>query len=112
MDSLAHSIEYGYNKGELTILDLKKVRFEIFRLDTQIAQVRSERQKVESALTALNNGENIAVDMTQYDVEPLNALSYYLDKARQSPEIALSDRAIETARSCSHGPLTLSELGL
>lgn len=98
MDSLAHSIEYGYNKGELTLLDLKKVRFEIFRLDTQIAQVRSERQKVESALTALNNGENIAVDMTQYDVEPLNALSYYLDKARQSPEIALSDRAIETAR--------------
>lgn len=98
MDSLAHSIEYGYNKGELTILDLKKVRFEIFRLDAQIAQVRSERQIVESALTALNNGERIAVDFSQYDVEPLNALSYYLDKARQSPEIALSDYAIETAR--------------
>ena len=98
MDSLARSIQYGYDKGELTLLDLKKIRFEIFRLDAQITQVQSERRDVDAALAALNNGEAVNVDFSQYDVEPLNALPYYIDKARQSPALALTDRQAETAR--------------
>lgn len=97
MDSLSRSIEYGYNKGELTILDLKKIRFETFRLDAQISQVKADLAQVNASLTALNSGEQISVDFSQYDIEPFNALSYYLDKAAQSPEVAIYDRAIETA---------------
>lgn len=87
LDSVARSIEYGFNHGELTILDVKKVRLELFRLDNDISDCRGALDEAESSLRLLAGDSALSVDLADYDIQPFYSLGEYYTFAENVPAV-------------------------
>jgi len=87
LDSVARAIDYGYEKGELTVLDVKKIRHELFQLDTRIAAARGDLDDVMASLNALSGRSDLDVDMSAYYPMPLLSLDSYTDLLSSDPEV-------------------------
>lgn len=65
-DAYAHmcmfyeSSEYAYSRGEITILEMKRVELERFSIAKRKAQAEVELETAKAAVRALNGGEDIA----------------------------------------------------
>ena len=88
LDSVARSIEYGYDKGELTILDLKKIRLELFKLDNEISLCRQELDGVNASLCLLAGDSTLRTDFSDYQLLPLLSREQYIAYAQQIPQVA------------------------
>lgn len=84
MERLQKHIQEGYDRGQLTILDVKKAALELYGLKTQIADVEQERQTALSELTVLNNGNPVDVDLNNYIAEPFLDYEQYQAYARDN----------------------------
>lgn len=87
LDSVARSIEYGYNHGELTILDLKKIRLELFRLNNDINDCRGALSEAESKLCLLSGDSTLSVDLEDYDIQPFYSIGEYYAFAENVPSV-------------------------
>lgn len=87
LDSVARSIDYGYKHGELTILDLKKIRLELFKIDDEINTCHQALNDVNTRLRVLAGDTTLNVDLSNYDILPLHAIDVYYDNANKLPEV-------------------------
>ena len=87
LDSVARSIDYGYKHGELTILDQKKIRLELFKIDDEINSCHQALTAVNARLRLLAGDSTLNVDLSNYDILPLHALDVYYNNADKLPEV-------------------------
>lgn len=69
MEEVAEKIHTGYKQGEMTILDEKKITFELFNLEERKAGLLSHADEISAGLKALNGGTD--VDLTGIDTYPI-----------------------------------------
>lgn len=84
MTALQQYVKTGFERGQLTILDVKKIDLELYTLRSEIAGVRLEAQQAQTDLAALNNGRPLPVDVSDYRALPLDSLDIYLAEAREN----------------------------
>ncbi len=87
LDSIARLIDYGYKHGELTILDLKKIHLELFKLDNEINNSQQLLSDINSRICVLAGDSNLMVDLSEYEMQPLLTFDNYICYAEQSPEV-------------------------
>lgn len=87
LDSVARSIDYGYKHGELTILDQKKIRLELFKIDDEINSCHQALTDVNARLRLLAGDSTLNVDLSNYDIIPLHAIDVYYNNADKLPEV-------------------------
>lgn len=86
----------GYKRGQLTILDVKKIALQQYSAKVALTDVEQEKAELLSKLTALNNGVPIEVNATDYIAEPLLDLNSYLAFAeKNNPSIKASLGRVE-----------------
>lgn len=64
MGMLYESSEYAYSRGEITILEMKRVELERFSLAKRRAQAEVELEAARASVRALNGGEDLAVRLS------------------------------------------------
>lgn len=97
LDSVAHSIAYGYEHGELTILDLKKIRLQMFSLDNEITSCRQAVDQVQSSLRSMAADSSLNVDLSDYVIMPLKSRDEYMSCAENLPQVYASQLRSEAA---------------
>lgn len=98
LDSIAKSIEFGYMHGQLTILDVKKIRLEQFKLKNRMADCQSEIDNINSRLAELSATVGMEVDYDSYRPLALESLEHYIASVELSPEIALAKAQADASR--------------
>ncbi len=94
LDSVSHSISYGYEHGELTVLDLKKIKIEMFKLDNEINDANVTITRVNNELRAMAGNADIEVDLNEYMPLPLLDYATYESYLDNDPTVvALMARA-------------------
>lgn len=84
LKQLQEYIKTGYEKGQLTILDVKKINLELFTLATQISDAEQEASAFKAELTGLNGGNDIDAFTEDYYPEQFRSLEDYLALARDN----------------------------
>lgn len=88
LQKLSEYIKEGYEGGQMTILDVKKINLELYNTRAELANVRQDESNALAALAALNNNMPVSVDASAYGAEPLLDLDTYLMYARDcNPEV-------------------------
>lgn len=89
--SLLETYESQYQKGNVSILDLNKLRIEVANLDILYADEYINMTDLTSSLTTICNNDPGAVEetknLTDFPLMPINDLDDYLDAIERSPEI-------------------------
>lgn len=98
LDSVASSIEYGYNHGQLTILDLKKIKLEKFKLQHQIKTLTNDISEIQDKLAEMAASPDLTVDLKAYSPLPLQSIDEYLKYADGAPEVSLAQQQADVAR--------------
>ncbi len=111
LDSICKAVEYGYDKGQLTILDVKKIKHELFIIDNRISDASIQLNQINSDLVVMSGDKDFKVEFTEYEPQPLLPLNQYYNLAETSPEVnaalaesesyRLSARAEEQSRKPS-----------
>ncbi len=94
-DSLVMVVEKAHKGGEISTLDLSKIKLEHGRIHTTIANLEAEKTGIEGNLMTLNGGVDCRPLLSSVSKEwvqtPIFPLQHYIDEARTSPEL---DRVI------------------
>lgn len=94
--SLQKYVDDGYKGGQLTILDVKKITLERYRLSAQIADLKTEALTYTADLQALNNGP-VDLSHCSLNIPMLLPLDDYINYAiENNPEI-IADRYLAAA---------------
>ncbi len=116
LDSLQASIDRGFEKGELTVLDQRKIRIERYKFNSTLTDLEARAHTIASSIAALAPGVDLPLaSVDAYPVEPrLSDDDYFaqisaLDPAYLSAELeatAESDEA-RAARLSKYPGFTL-----
>jgi outer membrane protein TolC len=99
IDKLSSLVQEGYDKGELTVLDVKKLKLESFTITTQISEVEQEFTEAISILFALNASKDMRIDLQSYMAEQFLSLDAYLDQvATNDPQVLAAKQSAEAAK--------------
>lgn len=109
MVDLQAYINTGFERGQLTILDVKKIELELYSLRAEIADVMQEAAQAQTDLAVLNNGRPVDVDVADYRALPVPDFDSYLASVLEnnpavrsmdfsSQAAALDARAADAAR--------------
>lgn len=99
IDKLSSLVQEGYDKGELTVLDVKKLKLESFTITTQISEVEQEFTEAISVLFALNASKDMRIDLQNYMAEQFLSLDAYLDQvATNDPQVLAAKQSAEAAK--------------
>jgi outer membrane protein TolC len=101
LDTIAADIEKGYANGQYNLLDLKKIRFESFDIATRLDEANSRLTDIRASLNALNGGQNIDVNLTNYYPEALESLDTYLAQINNDPAVIAAETARQAAIASS-----------
>jgi outer membrane protein TolC len=77
---LSSLVKNGYDKGQLTVLDVKKINLELFSINTKISEVEQELDEAIAELNALNASTDMNVDLQDYRAEKFKTLEAYLNE--------------------------------
>lgn len=94
--SLQKYVNDGYNGGQLTILDVKKITLERYRLSAQIADLKAEALTYSADLEALNNGPLDLSDVS-FNIPMLLPLDDYISYATENNPEIIADRYLAAA---------------
>ena len=90
----------GYEKGQLNILDVKKLNFEVYSIETKLADLKQEEGELQAQLAALNGGAPVAVDAAAYSLQPIRDKEYYLNAAvENNPDVKAANQKAEASRA-------------
>lgn len=109
MQKLEEYIRTGFDQGQLTILDVKKIQLEVYGLKAQIADVEQERTALLADIVSLASGKELDIDFSAYGMQPFHDRAYYEQVASESPEI-LAVRAQAQANLAEAGAASASRL--
>ncbi len=99
LQELVEVYERQLKRGETTILEVSKLKLEIFRARTRIAEAQNRLAAAEADLKALNGGEMPAQLPHTASCEPLQPFEYYRDAIRATdPQVAASRRLFDLAQ--------------
>lgn len=85
-------------RGETTILEVSKLKLEIFQARTRIAEAQNRLHAAEADLQALNAGTLPAALPRSVPLEELHPYDYYRELLDSDPEIAASRRLFDLAQ--------------
>lgn len=104
LDSLQASIDRGFEKGELTVLDQRKIRIERYKFNASLIDLQAREQAISSEIAALAPGVTLPLDMVQaYPVEPqLSADEYMAQVAAFEPAYLAADMQAEAEKDEAH----------
>lgn len=102
LDSVAGAIQYGYDHGQLTILDLKKVKLEQFKMKNLIQTTELEIERLKTSLAQMAGTPTLDVDFSAYTPLPLESLESYISACENSPEIRLLRLQTSASHARSH----------
>lgn len=103
-DSLADVTERAHKGGQMSRLDLCKVKLEQGRVNTQIANIEAEKRATEGNLQTLNGGFDCTALLESIDrkwvMTPVHSLELYLEEARKNPSVvrAMADHKAAKAQ--------------
>jgi len=81
LDSLQANIDRGFERGELTILDQRKIRIERYKFNTTLIDLEAREQSIVSALSALAPDASLPLDKVEaYPVEPQLSVDDYMSE--------------------------------
>lgn len=75
--TLKQKISTAYDHGQVTLLDVKKLDFELYTLTAKRADLEQESDNITAQLTALNGGTPLSVDIAEYAPQQLLAQADY-----------------------------------
>ena len=102
LSELKASVDMAYKRGQLTVLDVKKLDFEIYSVSARQGDLLEEQDKVLGQLEALNGGNPIDADVSAYALEKLLDIDAYLAAAvENNPSVKAADRNAQAARIAS-----------
>ncbi len=93
LDSLQASIDRGFEKGELTVLDRRKIRIERYKFNSTLTDLEARAHTIASSIAALAPGVDLPLaSVDAYPVEPRLSDDYFaqisaLDPAYLSAEL-------------------------
>jgi outer membrane protein TolC len=95
---LSSLVKDGYDKGQLTVLDVKKINLELFSITTKISDVEQELTEAISVLFALNASQDMNVDLQNYSAEQFKSLEIYLAEVSESdPQVLAAKQSAEAS---------------
>lgn len=117
-DSLVMVIEQAHKGGEISKLDLSKIKLEHGRIHTTIANLEAEKADIEGTLMTLNSGMDcrplLASVSREWVQTPVFPLQHYLDEAHTSPELEkviaeykVAEQSVKVAKAESMPGLSL-----
>lgn len=95
---LSQLVKDGYSKGQLTVLDVKKINLELFSITTKISDVEQELAEAVSDLFALNASHDMNVDLQNYSAEQFKSLDNYLEEIDQvDPQVLAAKQSAKAS---------------
>ena len=87
LDSLQASIDRGFEKGELTVLDQRKIRIERYKFNSTLTDLEARAHSIATSVKALAPGVNLPLaSVDSYPVEPrLSDDDYFAQIAALDP---------------------------
>lgn len=107
VDRLEQLYAYAFERGETTILEVRKLRLQSFALSTRRAEAQAALDGVAASLRALSGGEEVALDFGgSFPAEVLAAEADYVEQltandptvAAESSLLSAADSEISVAR--------------
>jgi outer membrane protein TolC len=99
IEKLSSLVQEGYDKGELTVLDVKKLKLELFSITTQISEVEQEFTEAIATIFALNSSKDMRIDFENYMAEQMLPLDTYLEQVTTSdPQVLAAKQSAEAAK--------------
>jgi outer membrane protein TolC len=99
IEQLSSLVQDGYDKGQLTVLDVKKIKLELFSIDTKISEVEQEFAESIAVLFALNASKDMNVDLQNYMAEQFLPLETYLEQVNaKDPQVLAAKQNVEVAK--------------
>lgn len=102
-DSLADVTERATKGGQMSRLDLSKVKLEQGRVNTQIANIEAEKKACEGNLQTLNGGFDCTPLLESIDrtwvMTPVHSLELYLQEAMEKPAVVKAMADYRTAQA-------------
>ncbi len=97
MRQLEGAMSSSLEKGNVTILDEKKTKFETYKLESDLAAINMRELEVRATLQALAGGCSLSLDgVGEYPIERLAGLDEYKDMAmKMDPAVAAATMAAE-----------------
>lgn len=91
-------VKDGYDKGQLTVLDVKKINIELFSIETKISDIEQELAEAVAQLYTLNASHDMNVDLQEYRAEQFLSLDSYLAEVNDvDPEVLAAKQSAEAA---------------
>lgn len=99
VDRLEQLYAYAFERGETTILEVRKLRLQAFALATRRAEAEAALEAVAASLRALNGGEDISVEFpTGFPAELLAPEAEYIEQlAANDPTVAAETSLLAAA---------------
>lgn len=97
MEKLGESIDISLAKGEITALDQKKQRIELYKMETTLSALETREAQIEASVRALGNGAQIDLaQITEYPLlEERTAEDYRREFVENNPVYASGSLVIE-----------------
>lgn len=99
VDCLEKLYDYAFERGETTILEVRKLSLQAFALSTRRAEAEAELESVVASLRALNGGEDVNVALgIGFSIEVLEAENLYIDQlVANDPTVAAESSLLSAA---------------
>ncbi len=105
------STEYdkGFKHGEISILDINKLKIELLNVKQTLDRTKTERAMLIEELTALNGNQPIAgiESINSYPEQSLESIETYKSQLAADPENMLNSTLIESSKS----NVTMAKMG-
>lgn len=92
-DELLDMFKVKFDNGDATSLELNKIKLDRMNLETELVQADTKHATALRQLQALNGGEPVTLDMTEYPAPPTD------DEATMYEKAVASDWTVRTAQA-------------
>ena len=99
MSELYAKYEKGFNQGEISMLDINKLKIEMLNVKRDLDMFVAQRSALGKELMAMNGNIEIVVDnLTDYPIQSLESVDYYLSQIETyDPEYIAQGEGVKAA---------------
>lgn len=102
VNKVKEKVSTAYQHGQVTLLDIKKIDFELYSLNAKRAELQQQLDALKSQLSTLNGGDSLNVDLNAYMPQSLLSADEYSSLAvKNNPSVKAAMQNAEAARLAS-----------
>lgn len=106
VNTLKDKIAMAYTHGQVTLLDVKKLDFELYTLTAKHTDLEKDRDNIAAQLTAMNGGKPLSINVAEYTPQQLLSQADYKRAAAENnptvkAQIALADAQRMASRTAA-----------